>query len=65
MTVRERERATVVMWLELCLGCASHLIVVYMQYNEEFFTHTRERARERERERERARERERERDGCL
>ena len=43
--------ATVVMWLELCLGCTSHLIVVYMQYNEEFFTHTRERERERERER--------------
>ena len=48
-------RATVVMWLELCLGL--HLTphcFVYMHYNEEF-SHTRE--RERERERERVRER--------
>ena len=37
-------RATVVMWLELCLGL--HLTphcFVYMHYNEEF-SHTRERA---------------------
>ena len=53
-------RATVVMWLELCLGlhltphCSAYM---YMQYNEEFsHTQGREKEGERERERERGRE---------